>query len=66
MSSLAAKHIADLIQTSPDVYGGQPCLAGTRFPVLQLAADYAAGMSAEEIAAAYEGLDLAHVFAGLA
>jgi uncharacterized protein (DUF433 family) len=62
----ADRAIASLITRTPGVYGGQPCLAGTRFPVLQVAADYNAGMSAEEIAAAYEGIELSGVFAALA
>ena len=35
-------------------------------PDLQLAAEFNAGLSADEIVAAYEGLDLPHVHAGLA
>lgn len=58
--------IGTLIESRPDVYGGRPCLAGTRFPVLQVAADFRSGMSAPEIVATYEGLDEAHVHAGIA
>ncbi|MGK2964376.1 MAG: DUF433 domain-containing protein [Tepidiformaceae bacterium] len=66
MTSTAPFDIGGLIESTPGVYGGQPCLAGTRFPILQLAADFQSGRSPEEIAAAYEGLDLARVYAGLA
>lgn len=58
--------IGTLIESRPDVYGGRPCLAGTRFPVLQIASDFRRGMSASEIVDAYEGLDEAHVHAGIA
>jgi len=66
MGSTPPFDIGTLIECTTGVYGGQPCLAGTRFPILQLAAEYNGGMSAEEIAATYEGIDLVRVFAGLA
>jgi uncharacterized protein (DUF433 family) len=45
--------------------GGRPCLAGTRFPILQVAAEFEAGMTAEELIANY-GLDPAAACAGIA
>lgn len=66
MWSSAPFDIGNLIEATPGVYGGSPCLAGTRFPVLQVAAELKAGRSADEIVAAYEGLDLPRVHAGLA
>ena len=66
MASTAPFDIGTLVEVTPGVYGGQPCLAGTRFPILQLAAEFNAGLSADEIVAAFEGLDLPHVHAGLA
>lgn len=41
------------------------CLAGTRYPVMEIAVHYNAGDTPEEIAADY-GLDLSHVYAGIA
>lgn len=65
MTSVPSTEIAGLIASTPGVYGGRPCLAGTRFPVLEVAAQYNGGSTAEEIAASYE-LDLAAVYAGVA
>ena len=66
MASTAPFDIGTLVEATPGVYGGQPCLAGTRFPILQVAAEFNGGRSAEEIVAAYEGLDLPRVHAGIA
>ena len=66
MASTAPFDIGGLIESTPDVYGGEPCLAGTRFPVLQVAAEYAAGLSAEEIAESYAGLVLVKIHAAIA
>lgn len=66
MASTAPFDIGSLIESTPGVYGGEPCLAGTRFPVLQVAAEYAGGLSAEEIAESYPDLDLVKVHAGIA
>jgi uncharacterized protein (DUF433 family) len=53
------------VTQTPGVYGGRPCLAGTRYPIIEIAANYSGGMSAEKIAAAYD-LPLSHVYAGIA
>ncbi len=65
MTSSAPFDIGALIECTTDVYGGQPCLAGTRFPVIQLASEYREGARPEEIAANYE-LELEKVYAGVA
>lgn len=49
MSSSAPFDIGTLITSTPGVYGGRPCLAGTRFPVLQIAAYVRDGWTAEQI-----------------
>lgn len=49
MSSSAPFDIGTLITSTPGVYGGRPCLAGTRFPVLQIAAYVRHGWTAEQI-----------------
>lgn len=60
-----AVEISSLITRTPGVYGGRPCLAGTRYPVMEVAVHYNAGDTPEEIAAEYE-LDLSHVYAAIA
>jgi uncharacterized protein (DUF433 family) len=59
------RDISSLIVSTPGVCGGRPCLAGTRFPILELAVHYNAGETAEEVAAAYD-LPLDGVYAGYA
>jgi uncharacterized protein (DUF433 family) len=65
MATTAPFDLGTLVTCTPGVYGGRPCLAGTRYPVLEIAVHYTAGMSADEIADEY-GLALAHVHAGIA
>ena len=65
MASTAVVDIGSLVTQTPGVYGGRPCLAGTRFPILQVAACYQAGWTANDLAERY-GLDLAKVHAGIA
>jgi uncharacterized protein (DUF433 family) len=57
--------IGKLITCTPGIYGGRPCLAGTRFPILQVAAEFDAGMTAAELIENY-GLDPAAAYAGIA
>jgi uncharacterized protein (DUF433 family) len=67
MGSSAQFDIGTLITSTPGVYGGQPCLAGTRFPVSLVAAyarEGAAGIL--ELFEAYPWLDQAKVYAAVA
>ena len=65
MSSSAPFDIGTLIEATPGVYGGRPCLKGTRFPVVQVAVHYREGMAPEKIAGMFEGLDLVRVQAAI-
>jgi uncharacterized protein (DUF433 family) len=65
MASAETIDIGTLITRTPGVYGGRPCLAGTRYPVIEIAVHYNAGEPAEQIAADYHLL-LPHVYAGIA
>ncbi|MDA1141169.1 MAG: DUF433 domain-containing protein [Planctomycetota bacterium] len=58
--------IESLLERRPGVCGGKLCIEGTRITVLQIASMERGGYSPDEIAAAYEHLDLAHVHAALA
>ena len=66
MASTAPFDIGTLIEATPGVYGGRPCLAGTRFPVLQVAVAHNSGMTPEQIVEHFLDLDLAKVYAGVA
>ena len=57
--------IGSLVTQTPGVYGGHPCLAGTRYPVIEIAVHYNAGVSPEQLADEYD-LPLAKVYAGYA
>lgn len=61
----ALTDISALIVRSEGVQGGMPCLAGTRYPVLEVAVHYSAGATPEEIAAEYT-LPLPQVYAAVA
>ena len=65
MATNGTTDVGALITRTPGVYGGRPCLAGTRYPVLEVAVHFNAGQSAERIASDYQ-LPLAHVYAGIA
>ena len=65
MASSAVPDLGALVSCAPGIYGGRPCLADTRFPVLQLAVLHNGGLSPEEIAGRFQ-LSLAHVYAGIA
>jgi uncharacterized protein (DUF433 family) len=58
--------IGTLIEQTPGVCGGRPCVAGTGVSVLRIAGWYKMGRSPEEIADQYGHLTLAHVHAALA
>ena len=57
--------IGSLVTQTPGVYGGRPCLEGTRFPILSIAVAYNAGDSPEKVATQFS-LDLVRVYAGFA
>ncbi len=65
MSSTAPFDIGTLVTCTPGVYGGRPCLEGTRFPIAQVAVSYNEGDTAEELATNFH-LPLSHVYAGIA
>ncbi len=66
MPSTAPFDIGTLITSTPGVYGGRPCLAGTRFPVLQVAAYVRDGWTAEQILEEYPHLGREKVHAAIA
>ncbi|MFN8615866.1 MAG: DUF433 domain-containing protein [Dehalococcoidia bacterium] len=67
MSSTAPFDIGTLITCTPGVYGGRPCLAGTRFPVSMVATHFAT-LGAEGIRVIVEdyGMDEVKVHAAVA
>jgi uncharacterized protein (DUF433 family) len=65
MAQATTVDIGTLITKTPGVYGGRPCLAGTRFPILEIAVQYNAGVSPEELAEDFS-LALDKVYAGYA
>lgn len=58
--------IGTLIVSTPGTCGGRPRIAGTRTSVQNIAIDYKANMSPEEIAQQRSHLTLAQVYAALA
>jgi uncharacterized protein (DUF433 family) len=58
--------IGTLITRRPGVYGGRPCLAGTRFPVMQIAVMHNEGLTPEQMVSRFQGLELSWVYAGVA
>ncbi len=65
MATKATTDVGTLITRTPGVYSGRPCLAGTRYPVLEVAVHFNDGATAERIASEYE-LPLAQVYAAIA
>jgi len=47
-----------LVESSPETLGGMPVIRGTRIPVYDVAASYAAGYSIERLLEAYPRLDV--------
>ncbi len=66
MTSNAPFDIGRLIECTPGVYGGRPRLARSGLPIIQLVADYQAGMRLEEFYDAYPGISEAEIHAGIA
>lgn len=58
--------IGTLIEKTPDIRGGKPCLAGTGVTVQRVVAWYLSGDTPEEIAERFGHLNLAQVHAALA
>ncbi|MCL1464719.1 DUF433 domain-containing protein [Argonema galeatum] len=62
----SAIDIGTLIVQTPGTCGGRPRIGGTRISVQNIAIDYKAGMTPEEITDARPHLTLAQVYAALA
>ncbi len=60
------KPFHSLIECTPGVSGGRPCLAGTGMPVVQIAVHYHRGESPERILRRYPHLDLQRIHAAIA
>jgi uncharacterized protein (DUF433 family) len=58
--------IGTLIERSPDIRKGRPCITGTGVTVRRIAGWYNLGLTPEEIAAKIEHLTLAQIHAALA
>ena len=58
--------IGSLIQRSPEIRKGRPCIAGTGVTVLRIAGWHNLGLTPEEIAAKIQHLTLAQIHAALA
>lgn len=61
-----AVDIGSLIDRSPEIRKGRPCIAGTGVTVRRIAGWYNLGLTPEEIAAKIEHLTLAQIHAALA
>jgi uncharacterized protein (DUF433 family) len=61
-----AVDIGSLIDRSPEIRKGRPCIAGTGVTVRRIAGWYNLGLTPEEIAAKVEHLTLAQIHAALA
>jgi uncharacterized protein (DUF433 family) len=61
-----AVNIGSLIETSPEIRKGRPCIAGTGVTVRRIAGWHNLGFTPEEIAAKIEHLTLAQIHAALA
>ena len=58
--------IGSLIEKSPKIRKGRPCIAGTGVTVRRIVGWYNLGLSPEEIAAKIEHISLAQIHAALA
>jgi len=61
-----AVDIGTLIERSPEIRRGRPCIAGTGVTVRRIAGWHNLGLTPEEIAAKIEHLTLAQIHAALA
>src|ERR1700747_1766154 len=62
----SAVDIGTLIERSPEIRKGRPCIAGTGVTVRRIAGWHNLGLTPEEIAAKIEHLSLAQIHAALA
>ena len=62
----AVVDIGTLIERSPEIRKGRPCIAGTGVTVRRIAGWHNLGLAPEEIAAKIEHLTLAQIHAALA
>jgi uncharacterized protein (DUF433 family) len=62
----AVVDIGTLIERSPEIRKGRPCIAGTGVTVGRIAGWHQLGLTTEEIAAKIEHLTLAQIHAALA
>jgi uncharacterized protein (DUF433 family) len=58
--------IGSLVTRTEGVYGGRPCLEGTRFPILQIAVAYNEGLTPEQVVEQSMDLEISRVYAGFA
>lgn len=58
--------IATLIMRASETCGDRPCIAGTRISVQQIVMLHQQGLSATDILAEYDVLNLAQIYAALA
>jgi uncharacterized protein (DUF433 family) len=61
-----AFNIGTLIESSPEIRKGRPCIAGTGVTVMRIAGWNNLGLSPEEITAKFEHLTLPQIHAALA
>ena len=66
MSAQTVVEIGQMITSTPGIKGGTPHIARTGVTVRTIVRWYKLGMSPEEIAAQYEHLELAQIYAALA
>jgi len=58
--------VGELITRTPGVYGGRPCIRGTRMPVQTIALAHQEGLDAEGILEEFPHLDIVGIYAALA
>ena len=57
--------IGTLITQTPGIFGGRPCIAGTRVTVRRIVGEYRAGYTPEEIQTQLPHLTMAQILAAL-
>ncbi len=66
MPAVGSVELQELIERTPGIAGGRPCLAGTGMPVVQLAVHYRAGESPSRLLRRFPHLDLVRIHAAIA